>query len=457
MSMTPIKVRGKRSSVQRQSSKHSVGSLLNPYLEYKRPISPRSHSSTPPAKSLRHTDTRGEDAGGHARFAAPLEKLPTELLETIFLYDLNLSLPQASPIIGSKLASKHVKTQVLFRVCSAVTPRTYSSEPATLFPAMMDHAEAQSAILRMRWMTLTFLRQLIPDYITKTIVRELSERRLQWLGKGPLVTKETEPRIRHYLEDRLLGLTGRNQDDLPVVSYVSWRIEKPPRLIYLSFSLRDGIVTFEERYIHGCENSVQHVRLLSADRHQWGIFSGINGCKVPGKLLHGPWTTDKCDFLEMVIRGNATVDWVGTTSGEIAEEGLIQALREGNARATRLLMTRAGSVCPRGLWGPSYYTNSIGFQKIEPGPWPREGVLKTDAFDVTGAGIVPQTRHLRTAVFEAGCRRDIVEMLLKTENTNINPEDRAILDWAAERKVRGDERGGWLLTKLSSCRASCYR
>ena len=448
MSMTPIKVRGKKSSVQRQRSKHSVASLLNPYL---------GDNRTPPARSPRHFDTRSEDAGGHARFAAPLEQLPTELLETIYLYNLNLSLPQASPIIGSKLASKHVKTQTLFRVCSAATLRTYPSEQATLFPNMIDHAEAQSTILRMRWMTLTFLRQLIPDYITKTLVRELSERRLQWLGKGPLVTQESETTIRHYLEDHLLGLTRRNQDDLPVVSYVSWRIEQPSRLIRISFSLRDGIVAVEERCIHGGENSLQHVRLLSADRHQWRIFCGINGCKVPGKLLHGPWTTDKCDFLEMVIRGNATVDWVGTTSGEIAEEGLIQALREGNARAIRLLVTRAGSGCPHRLWDFPYYTNSIGCQKIEPGPWPREGGFKADAFDVIGAGVVPQTRHLRTAVLEAGCRRDIVDMLLNTENTNIDLEDRAILDWAAEKKVRGDERGGWLLTRLLSCRTSCYR
>ena len=456
MSMTPIKVRGKRSSVQRQSSKHSVASLLNPYLGDKRPLSLTSHSSTPPAKWSRHINTHSEDAGGHARFAAPLEQLPTELLETIFLYNLNLSLPQASPIIGSKLASKHVKTQVLVRVCSAATSRTYPSEQATLFPAMIDHAKAQSAILRMRWMTLTFLRQLIPDYITKAIVRELSERRLRWLGEGPLVTQETEPTIRRYLEDHLLDLTRKNQDDLPVVSYVSWRIEKPSRLIRLSFSLRDGIVTIEERCIHGLENSVQHIRLLSADRHQWRIFCGINGCKVPGKLLHGPWTTDKCEFLELVLRGNATVDWVDTTNGEIAAEGLIQALREGNARATRLLVTRAGSGCSHGLWGFPYYTNSFGLQKLEPGPWPREGAFKADAFDVIGAGVVPQTRHLRTAVLEAGCRQDIVEMLLKTENTNIDLEDRAILDWAADKKVRGDERGGWLLTKLSSCRPSCY-
>lgn len=449
MSMTPIKVRGKRSSVKREVSRHSVGSLLNPYPKNKRTIS-TSHPSTPPAKLPRFTNTRSENVGRHARFATSLEQLPTELLETIFLYHLNLSLPQASPIIGSKLASKHVKTQVVLRVCSAARLKTYPSEHATLFPAMIDHAEAQSTILRMNWMTLTFIRQLIPDYITKTVVQELSERRLQWLGKGPQVTQKTEPTIRQYLEDNFVRLTRRNQDDLPVFGYVSWRIENPARLIRLSFSLHDGIVTIEERRIHGFENSVQHVRLSSADRHQWRIFCGINGCKVPEKLLHGPWTPEKCDFLQMVIRGNATVDWVGTTSGEIAEKGLTQALREGNARATRLLVTRAGSH-PQGLWGFPCSSNGQDIQKIDPGTWPRGDLVQAPAVDVRGVGIVPQTRHLRTAVFEAGCQHDMVETLLQAEDTNIDLEDRAILDWAVEKSLQGDERGGWLFSKLSSC------
>jgi hypothetical protein len=37
-----------------------------------------------------------------------LEKLPTELLETVFLYCLNLDLPRASPVIGGKLGSEVV-------------------------------------------------------------------------------------------------------------------------------------------------------------------------------------------------------------------------------------------------------------------------------------------------------------------------------------------------------------
>jgi hypothetical protein len=37
-----------------------------------------------------------------------LEKLPTELLEAVFFYCMNLSLPRASPIIGAKLSSERV-------------------------------------------------------------------------------------------------------------------------------------------------------------------------------------------------------------------------------------------------------------------------------------------------------------------------------------------------------------
>ena len=37
-----------------------------------------------------------------------LERLPTELLENIFLYCLNLSLPACSPIIGGKLSSEAI-------------------------------------------------------------------------------------------------------------------------------------------------------------------------------------------------------------------------------------------------------------------------------------------------------------------------------------------------------------
>lgn len=433
--MTPIKIRGKRSSAQTESWRG------------KRPISsPASHLSSPPVKLPRHPahNTSSETLVKRARFAAPLEQLPIELLETIFFLHPNISLPQASPFIGKKLASKHVKTQLVLRVCSAGRLGANLCEEPALFPTETDHAEAQSAILRVRWMTLTFIRQLIPEYITAVLVQELGKRRLQWLGQGPVVTTETGSTIRQYLDNKRCA--RKDPEQSPSLKHLTWRIENPSRLIRLSFGLDDGLVTIEERPIMDWCNSV----LLSiyAKRDQWRIFHGISGCKVPRKLLNAPWTTEKCDFLEMLLRGNASVDWVGTTSGEIAEEGLMQALRGGNARATRLLVTRAGSCDPQGIYGHPCRPHCI--KHLASGPWPMEDPFQDDSLEPRGVGVVPQTKHLRAAVLEAGCQRDVVEQLLMAEDTNIDFEDRSVLDWAVEKSLLGDERGPWLLSKLSS-------
>lgn len=42
-----------------------------------------------------------------------LEKLPVELLEDVFFYCLNVSLPKASPVIAGKLSSSSVYTKII--------------------------------------------------------------------------------------------------------------------------------------------------------------------------------------------------------------------------------------------------------------------------------------------------------------------------------------------------------
>lgn len=86
---------------------------------------------------------------------------------------------------------------------------------------------------------------------------------------------------------------------------------------------------------------------------------------------------------------------------------------------------------------------------MERGPWPKEGLVQAKASYLRGVGVVPQTKHLRTAVLEANCRQDVVETLLMAEDTNIDIGDRVILDWAVERRSLGDKRGAWLLSMLS--------
>jgi len=47
------------------------------------------------------------------RKMSALEKLPTELLQHIFLYCLNLNLPRSSPVIGGSLSDKSMYLRVV--------------------------------------------------------------------------------------------------------------------------------------------------------------------------------------------------------------------------------------------------------------------------------------------------------------------------------------------------------
>ena len=54
-----------------------------------------------------------------------LGRLPTELLEKIFLYSLNMELPRSSPVLGGKLSSAAVYKEL---IAEAFVP-TWSGAP----------------------------------------------------------------------------------------------------------------------------------------------------------------------------------------------------------------------------------------------------------------------------------------------------------------------------------------
>ncbi|KAG6222120.1 hypothetical protein E4U25_000591, partial [Claviceps purpurea] len=51
-------------------------------------------------------------AGCSSSSRPSLQNLPVELLESIFLYSMNLALPRSSPLIGVKLSAKATRLQV---------------------------------------------------------------------------------------------------------------------------------------------------------------------------------------------------------------------------------------------------------------------------------------------------------------------------------------------------------
>lgn len=445
--MTPIRVRGKKDSVlqeqRRVSNNNSVG---NPHSKHKRSRSSAStvtHPAKLPRPSIR------EDIGSFARDIAPLELLPTELLENIFFCCLNISLPQASPTIGRKLASAHVKTHLLLKVCSAESYNTYPCKSAAFFPTIKDQANAQSAILRLRWMTLPFLRQVIPGYITKTIVRELGARKLRWLGSGPLVNASCEHLIRQYVNDNSFRFDMERAHGLAYWE-TSWWLENPTRLFVLAFGVRDGLVVIEVRHLSGYVDNRAQFGRITID--SWNILSGTHGFRIPHKLLQGPWNEYKCEFLEIVLRGNATVDWIGSTSGEVAEQGLVQAIRDHNVRAIKSLVAKSGTICSESHWTESHWNSRTysedNVERLGSDPWPISRLREIISPTLRGVGVIPRTEHLRTAVIDEGCHEDVVDALLSAWEMNINPGDDDLLHWAIVKTSQGEAQGLWLLQRL---------
>ncbi|KAK3176146.1 hypothetical protein OEA41_007468 [Lepraria neglecta] len=440
MDRTPIRIRGKKKVPARTTgARQSTKSMLSSDPKAKRPWSDTSGSSTPAAKLPCQAAPKLQ----RTKCSSRLELLPTELLETIFFYCVNISLPQASPAIGHKLASTLVKSRLVLGTLSGLDSIDYSIIPWSI--TSRELGDAQSAILRQKWMTLPFLKRLIPDFIVKTIVQEFGLRKLQWMGEGPVVSQESEPIIRKYLEDNALRFDHTSRTGLPAFWEVSWTVEGYPDGMLMGIGLRDGLVTFSSFGDHR-EDSETYWDFIETRRILSNPLS--RGCQIPEKLLHGPWTDEKCEFLEIAIRGNAQVDWVASTSGEVAEKGLMQAIEEHNARATRALLARIGS-------GPQPCDSTITLFPREPTPnadgqWVSEphSIYREDPIR-RGVGIIPQQKHLRKAVLEEGCPRDVVEALLEAAETNFDFDDGDILQWITGEMGQGNKDAEWLREYVS--------
>lgn len=90
-----------------------------------------------------------------------LEKVPVEILETIFLFCLNLNLPNASPVISGKLSSSIVYNKTIIAAFGPTWEMWHGRERNRLQKRDGTGPDdpgqdpiLQSSILRCRWATL---------------------------------------------------------------------------------------------------------------------------------------------------------------------------------------------------------------------------------------------------------------------------------------------------------------
>ncbi|KAH9845810.1 hypothetical protein Tdes44962_MAKER00020 [Teratosphaeria destructans] len=124
----------------------------------------------------------------------------------------------------------------------------------------------------------------------------------------------------------------------------------------------------------------------------------------PTKLLSGPWTPDKLNFLRATSRPGFDLVNQSSTDCELAQEGLQQAVAEGSLEAANLM-----------------------FRNL---------------------GLRPTTDLLCKAVTEYGCNKAVVELLLDQGGQELDLLEPALWSWAETSDRRGDDKGIWLIKQL---------
>jgi hypothetical protein len=145
-------------------------------------------------------------------------------------------------------------------------------------------------------------------------------------------------------------------------------------------------------------------------------LSWVKG-RLPAKLLRGPWTTDKKQFLRFLLWiTSMTVDWANPGVRKAALEGKKDAIMEKNLEVVEIFNHN------RRL------------------------------------GKAPGLPMLRFAVMEAGCDRSIVYDTMTTARAwglrGAGWECAELDAWCKERIEVGDRKGKWLQLKLQELRAT---
>ncbi|KAF2237734.1 hypothetical protein EV356DRAFT_529666 [Viridothelium virens] len=249
-----------------------------------------------------------------------LEALPTELLQSIFVFSREVNLPLASLRLSAKLSDRHLYMHFCFQAfCKGdyflLDPdATYTTQDLADIPVMRKIAESsisdinfklseylasthepafQSDVLKRKWLTWSFYR----EYLQKAFEKSKQDYENQQTSKsvdqgdGPMHERASK---RQSIHRRMT-------------------IEPQP----LDFEADDLIVRKEPEY--------RWMRLLP-------------NCYIPEKLFHIPFAHDQLMFLKTVIRAGAIVDWYGSAAGERAEVALEHSIGEGIPDATRLLL-----------------------------------------------------------------------------------------------------------------------
>ncbi|KAJ4263967.1 hypothetical protein NW762_006005 [Fusarium torreyae] len=255
MSLTPVRIRGKRK-----------------YPSTSRPPSDlRTHTSAPgdsgsrPIKKMKRS-LSNVLASRATRWRPVLQALPSEVLESIFLYSANISLPRSSPIMGAKLSGR--ATLIRFFIwafhdtwdqCFGISKTEAASDKSS---AVGGDRYLQSTILDLPWVNTDFILQAQQTWV------------------------DTYARDRHY------------KHYLPRLD-----VEGDPLIYSHGHEFEGGVGHFNSRECF--EADYQEVLAWEpfANVGEWGGCDVHPRIRIPMVLITGPWNEERLRLLFWLRRG----------------------------------------------------------------------------------------------------------------------------------------------------------
>ena len=437
--LTEVRVRGKRS--RKRSSTPASGSSSH--------SGSSSSLLTQSRKRLRrHIEEESKD---HVPVSgsSPLERLPTELLENIFLKCLNISLPRASLSIGKRLASDYVKTEFFCIAFSGTSDLRYTGyldclpvhleEADHLFECFdTEHriAQFQSNLLALRWMTPWALMHSIKQLCISKVVKILQQQNLDSLvynrnNNSPERSKSLTETITELYE-------SVESDDRRWSSITSqeWRWSNATRQQKVDLVLRthQGFphITSVNSRITSRSSNMPIFSESVVDYSQ--IFRCVRGCRIPQKVLHGPWDVPKCTMLAQLSKACCDFDRTGaTTDEEVADNGLRAAIMQPSIQA---IVTLVGSL--------RRFRAGCTLPECNVCEWGGDRCVGT--VFMFHNGIMVNSGHLKLALGEDSSIQ-VLECLLDAMNIEVDWSDNAILAWIVKKREVEDARGQFLLER----------
>ncbi|KAL9626419.1 MAG: hypothetical protein Q9204_007321 [Flavoplaca sp. TL-2023a] len=376
-----------------------------------------------------------------------LESLPTEIIESIFLYSMNVELPRASLMLGRVLSSTGIKHRVL----RAILLNPY------LEGAFDDETSGnlQSTLLRCRWVDRAMFTHALHELWLAELVALFQ-------NPSPIFSNDVSETPQHV---SLLGPECPIADtSTSTIAQFVKSFEPQTRLLenrqweWVSYSgvkftliIDDwsGKIWFERTASDPCDfprGSIYQFRLA-------------NACNIPTKVLHGPWTESKLWFLRVLLSCNATLEWETNNNGKQLSELLsysfglpshsnywtysqdnpIVAILTSNLSLGEVAEL---SLCEAIVQGNTALLEILLSERPMPPYFP----------------VIPLTqKHIRLAIFEGGCNTKTIKLLLEQSrylnsvnecprgDIDLRLDDDDILEWATAKAEVGDDRGHWLL------------